>query len=109
MLANNRFLTYIFFSMIIILKFVTMFLLVNIRKNIVDSILTFIVNEIFGGSHLGLFPLNGHSFRSAWGTSVGESFPVKLLAVCLLFWWRRAPSRGVFKYFDYYYYYHYFR
>ena len=36
---------------------------------------------IFGGSHPGLFPLNGHSFRCAWGTPVGESFPVKLQAV----------------------------
>ena len=63
-----------------------MFLLVNIRKKIVDSILTFIVNGIFGGSHQGLFPLNRHSFRCVWGTPMGDSFPVKLWAVCLLFW-----------------------
>ena len=62
-----------------------MFLPLNIRKKIVDSILTFIVNGISGGSHPGLFPLNSHSFR----------------------WW--APSWGVFRYFAYYYYYHYFR
>ena len=87
-----------------------MFLFVNIRKKIVDSILTFIGNGIFGGGHPGLFPLNGHSFRCAWGTPVGESFPVKLQAVCLLFWWRWAPSRGIFKYFfNYYYYYHFCR
>ena len=42
-----------------------MFLLANIRKKIVDSILAFIVSGIFGGSHPGLFPLNGHSFRCA--------------------------------------------
>ena len=71
-----------------------MFLLVNIRKKIVDCILNFIVNDIFGGSHPGLFPLNGHSFKCAWGTPVGESFPVKLQAACLLFWWWWAPSRG---------------
>ena len=40
-------------------------------KKIVDSILTFIVNGIFGGSHPGLFPLNGHSFRCVWGTPRG--------------------------------------
>ena len=51
-----------------------MFLLVNIRKKIVDTILTFIVNGIFGGSHPGLFPLNSHSFRYAWGTPVGNHF-----------------------------------
>ena len=67
-----------------------MFLFVNIRKKIVDSILTFIINGIFGGGHPGLFPLNGHSFRCAWGTPVGESFPVKLenfhfCCVCKLF------------------------
>ena len=50
-------------------------------KKIVDSILTFIVNDIFGGSHPGLFPLKGHSFRCAWGTPVGELFPVKLRSV----------------------------
>ena len=87
----------------------TMFLRVNMRKKIVDSILTFIVNGIFGGGHPGLFPLNSHSFRCAWGTPVGESFPVKLQTVCLLFWWRWAPTRGFFKYFVYYYYYNYFR
>ena len=32
------------------------------KKKIVDSILTFIVNGIFGGGHPGLFPLNSHSF-----------------------------------------------
>ena len=79
-----------------------MFLPVNIRKKIVDSILTFIVNDIFGGGHPGLFPLNGHSFRCAWGTPVGESFQVKLRALCLLFWWRWAPSQRFFKYFVYY-------
>ena len=84
-----------------------MFLPLNIRKKIVDSILTFIVNGISGGSHPGLFPLNSHSFRWACRTPVGESFPVKLWAVCLLLWWRWAPSRGVFKYFVYYY--HHFR
>ena len=84
-----------------------MFLPVNIRKKIIDSHLTFIVDGIFGGSHPGLFPLNGHSFRCAWGTPVGELFPVKLRAVCLLLWWRWAPSRGFFKYFFYHYYYHY--
>ena len=52
-------------SIIIILKFITMFLPVNIRKKSLDSILTFIVNGIFGGSHPELFPLNGHSFRCA--------------------------------------------
>ena len=77
-ISNSVVFTYIFFSIIIILKFMTMFLLVNIRKKIVDSILTFIVNGIFGGGHPGLFPLNGHLFRCAWGTPVGESFPVKL-------------------------------
>ena len=51
-----------------------MFLLKNIRKETVDSILTFIVNGIFGGSHPGLFPLNGQSFRCAWGTPVGNYF-----------------------------------
>ena len=81
-----------------------MFLPVNIRKKIVDSILTFIVSGIFGGGHPGLFSLNGHSFKCTWGTPVGESFPV-----CLLFWWRWAPSRGFFKNFVHYYYYHYFR
>ena len=74
-----------------------MFLFVNIRKKIVHSILTFIVNGISGGGHPGLFPLNGHSFRCAWGTPVGESFPVKLQVVCLLFWWRWAPTGGFFK------------
>ena len=71
-----------------------MFLPVNIRGKNVDSILTFIVNGIFGGSHPGFFPLNSHSFRCAWGSPVGESFPVKLRALCLLFWWRWAPSWG---------------
>ena len=78
-------------------------------KKIVDSFLTFIVNGIFGGGHPELFPLNGHSFRCAWGTPMGESFLVKLQAVCLLIWWRWAPLLAVFKYFVYYYYYHYFR
>ena len=48
-----------------------MFFTVNIRKQIVDSILFFIVNGIFGDGHPGLFLLNGHSFRCAWGNSRG--------------------------------------
>ena len=77
-------------------------------KNFLDSILIFIVNGIFGGSHPGFFLKLVVGFRYAWGTPVGDSFPVKLQAVCLLFWWKWAPSWVFFKFFAYYYYYYYF-
>ena len=48
-----------------------MLLLVNIRKKIVDSILTFIVNGIFGGGHPGLFSLNGHQVYVCLGNFHG--------------------------------------
>ena len=41
-------------------------------------------------------------FRYTWGTPVGGSFPVKLRAVCLLFWWKWVPSWVFFKYFAYF-------
>ena len=38
-------------------------------------------------------------FRYTYGISVGGSFPGKLQAVCLLFWWKWAPSWVFLKYF----------
>ena len=38
-------------------------------------------------------------FRYTWGTPVGGSLAVKLRAVCLLFWWKWAPSWVFFRYF----------
>ena len=44
-------------------------------------------------------------FRYTWGIPVGGSFPVKLRAVCLLFWWKWVPSWVFFKYFAYFIFY----
>ena len=41
-------------------------------------------------------------FRYTWGIPVGDSFPVKLQAVCLSFWWKWAPSWVFLKYFAYF-------
>ena len=41
-------------------------------------------------------------FRYTWGIPVGGSFPVKLRAVRLLFWWKWIPSWVFFKYFAYF-------
>ena len=41
-------------------------------------------------------------FRYTWGISVGDSFPVKLQAVCLPFWWKWVPSWVFLKYFAYF-------
>ena len=43
-------------------------------------------------------------FRYTWGIPVGRggSFPVKLQAVCLPFWWKWAPSWVFFKCFAYF-------
>ena len=41
-------------------------------------------------------------FRYTWGIPVGGSFPAKLQAVCLLFWWKWAPSWVFLKYFAYF-------
>ena len=41
-------------------------------------------------------------FWYTWGIPVGGLFPVKLQAVCLLFWRKRVPSWVFFKYFAYF-------
>ena len=76
-----------------------MFLFVNIRKKTVDSILTFIVNGIFGGGHPGLFPLNGHSFRCAWGNSRGGIISSKAAGCMSAVLVEVGPFAGVFQVF----------
>ena len=41
-------------------------------------------------------------FRYSWGIPVGGSFPVKLRAACLVFWWKWVLSWVFFKYFVYF-------
>ena len=94
-LADNRILT---FFIIIILKFLTIFLPVNMRK-FVNSILTFIVNR---RSHLRLFLKIVIHFRYTWRISVVSSIPVKLHVVCLPFLWKWAPLWMFLEYFPYF-------
>ena len=50
----------------------------------------------------GFFLKIANRFRYTWGIPVGDSFPVKLQAVCLPFWWKWAPSWVFLKYFAYF-------
>ena len=48
---------------------------------------------------LGFFLKIVICFRYTWGIPVGASFPVKLHALCLPFWWKWASSWVFLKYF----------
>ena len=41
-------------------------------------------------------------FSYTWGIPAGGSFPVKLQAICLPFWWKWASSWVLLKYFAYF-------
>ena len=96
----------IIFFKFIILKFITMFLPVNMRKfckqyhNFYSK--WYIWKQPFKG-----FPKNsnlilGRLEEFPWR---GASFPVKLQAVYLPFWWKWAPSQVFPKYFAYFIFY----
>ena len=61
--------------------------------------LTFILNGIFVRVFFLKIVIR---FRYIQGIPVGRSFPVKLQALCLLFWWKWVPSWVFFKHFAYF-------
>ena len=81
-----------------------MFLPVNIREKNCRQYFNFYCKWYIWRQPSRVVPFKRSFVQVCLGTPVGESFPVKLWAVCLLFWWRWASSRGFFKYFVYYYY-----
>ena len=80
-----------------------MFFTCKYMKNFVNNILTFIVNGTFGSDHQGFFYLKLFFVLGILGELPwSDHFQEKLRVVCLLVWWKWAPSWVFLKHFAYF-------